>query len=98
MAALILSRPDELFLCVHRWIPLVLSLSKVNISVVKVSAYTRCIQAFVVNMQHVCKSGCSHVCTHLFIDVSICIMIVLTSASTNVQVSNSFNFDAPKDR
>ena len=40
MAALILYRPDELFLCIHRWIPLVLSLSKVNINVIKLSAYT----------------------------------------------------------
>ena len=46
-------------------------------------------------MKHVYKSGFLHACTHLVIDVSTCILIVLLGASTYVHVYNIA--DIPQD-
>ena len=53
--------------------------------------HVRYLQGFVLNTQHVCVCVWfwSHVCTHLIIDVSICILIALTGAYTYVHVCNT---------
>ena len=60
--------------------------------------HVRYLQGFVLNTQHVCVCVWfwSHVCTHLIIDVSICILIALTGAYTYVHVCNTVDIRIDK--
>ena len=74
MTALFLYRHDELFLCRYRKC----ILHRQLLYMLSKFPHVLFLQAFVVNPQQICKSCSGHVCTHLFIDVSKRILIVLT--------------------